>query len=325
MVSKDHKERDVVARFPDLARFRFTLEALDPIQLPEYAGSAWRGLLGHGLRRTACVTGQPTCTGCLLTPSCVYSVLFETPPPPGKDLAGFTAVPHPLVLDIDPRAPAHHEAGDRIELGITLFGPITTQSPYLIHALGSAGQRGIGRGRGRFRVDTVRQENGIGTDRWELVYDANNGTYHQRPALSPIPPPAPSRTRLHLHTPLRIKRDGRLVVPERFALADLLRHLYNRLQRLVLLYGGRPETFDWTSASAFAGGLRLDATNLIWHDWTRYSSRQRTLMQLGGLMGELVITGPALSEIWPALWAGQWTHVGKGTSFGLGAYRLEEA
>ena len=45
---------------PDLARFRFGLRALDPIRLTEYPGSAWRGLLGHGLRRTVCVTRQPT-------------------------------------------------------------------------------------------------------------------------------------------------------------------------------------------------------------------------------------------------------------------------
>jgi CRISPR/Cas system endoribonuclease Cas6 (RAMP superfamily) len=48
-------------------------------------------------------------------------------------------------------------------------------------------------------------------------------------------------------------------------------------------------------------------------------------MQLGGLMGDLIIAGPAIAHFWPVLWVGQWTHVGKGTSFGLGAYRLEEA
>jgi hypothetical protein len=45
--------------------------------------------------------------------------------------------------------------------------------------------------------------------------------------------------------------------------------------------------------------------------------------QLGGLIGELTIQGPALVELWPVLWFGQWTHVGKGTAFGLGAYRLD--
>ena len=41
-------------------------------------------------------------------------------------------------------------------------------------------------------------------------------------------------------------------------------------------------------------------------------------MQFGGLVGEVALDGPSLPELWPALWLGQWTHVGKGTAFGLG-------
>jgi hypothetical protein len=61
---------------------------------------------------------------------------------------------------------------------------------------------------------------------------------------------------------------------------------------------------------------------LAHQDWTRYSSRQNTLMEMGGLLGEMLLTGPGLIGLWPALEYGQWVHVGKGTSFGLGAYTL---
>jgi hypothetical protein len=64
---------------PDIARLRFRLEAIDPVRLPPFPGSALRGMLGYGLRRTACVTRQPVCDGCLLRGSCVYSTLFESP------------------------------------------------------------------------------------------------------------------------------------------------------------------------------------------------------------------------------------------------------
>jgi DNA-binding transcriptional regulator of glucitol operon len=316
---------DAVSRLPTLARFRFELQALDPIALPEYPGSAWRGLLGHGLRRTACVTGQPTCAGCLLIHACVYSALFETPPPPGKDIVGFTAMPHPFVLQLDPEAPQRYPAGTRIDVGLTLVGPSVAQLPYLIRSLDSAGQQGVGRDRGRFRVGAVAQETALGSDRWERVYQAAHATYRPLAPLSPSLPPAPERVALRLRTPLRIKRDGRFVVPERFTLTDFFRHLYNRIQRLALLYGGQPEGFEWHESAALVGGLQLCAANLSWHDWTRYSARQSTLMQLGGLMGDLIIAGPAIAHFWPVLWVGQWTHVGKGTSFGLGAYRLEEA
>jgi len=64
---------------PQVAGFRFFLQALEPPRLPPYAGSIWRGLLGLGLRRAACVTRQPSCEGGLLLHACVYSMLFESP------------------------------------------------------------------------------------------------------------------------------------------------------------------------------------------------------------------------------------------------------
>ena len=48
-------------------------------------------------------------------------------------------------------------------------------------------------------------------------------------------------------------------------------------------------------------------------------------MQFGGLVGEFTVDGPALPAVWPALWLGQWIHVGKGTAFGLGGYRVGAA
>ena len=40
----------------------------------------------------------------------------------------------------------------------------------------------------------------------------------------------------------------------------------------------------------------------------------------GFLLGTFELSGPDLA---PPLWWGLWLHVGKGTTFGLGAYRLE--
>ncbi len=156
--------------------------------------------------------------------------------------------------------------------------------------------QGIGRERGRFSLECVRQEVQPGAGPWEPVYDTRDGAYRPIHPTPPAPPPAPERARLRIRTPLRIKHDGRFVGPRDFRLPDLLRHLYSRLQRLALLYGGQPETLDCAQAAPLAAplaaGLRLDAADLVWHDWTRYSSRQDTLMQLGGLMGELTLCRP---------------------------------
>ncbi|MBK1642780.1 hypothetical protein CKO12_13050 [Chromatium okenii] len=309
--------------FPPLARFQFHLEAHDTIRLPDYAGSAWRGLLGRGLRRTACVTHQTTCVGCLLVQSCVYSTMFETPASPTQALGGYTALPHPFVLDIDPNAPRVLAAGDAFTLTIHLIGAAISQTPYLIHALGIAGQLGFSNERGRFSVTAVEREQTLGIGDWQQIYTAQSGVYQPHEPTPLRPPPVPEAVQMRLMTPLRIKRDGHFLGARDLTAGDLVQALYRRLRSLSSLHGD-PTAFDLRDLPRDPAVLKLYPQWLRWHEWTRYSSRQNTLMQFGGLVGEIGLTGSALSTIWPALWLGQWTHVGKGTAFGLGGYRIIE-
>ena len=48
-------------------------------------------------------------------------------------------------------------------------------------------------------------------------------------------------------------------------------------------------------------------------------------MALGGVVGQwhLHTNADTLEQLWPWLWLGQWLHVGKNASFGLGGYRLQ--
>lgn len=323
MVGKESlKSRADMHFFPPLARFRFLLEAQDMIRLPDYAGSAWRGLLGHGLRRTACVTRQPTCEGCLLAQQCVYSTLFETPASAAAAAHGYTALPHPFVLAIDPTAPRDLPPGSTFSLTVHLIGPAIAQAPYLIHAMGLAGQRGLGRNGGRFGLIGVEREGRLGADDWSLVYATDTGAYQSGEPAATCPPPVPDEARLRLVTPLRIKRDGHFVGARDLTAHDLVHTLYRRLRSLSTSYGGDPERFDPRSIPRDPEALQLRVDWLRWHEWTRYSSRQDTLMQFGGLIGEIRLAGPALPDVWPALWFGQWAHVGKGTAFGLGGYQV---
>ena len=48
------------------ARLRLQAAVDTPLRLPDYAGSTLRGAFGGALRRIACMTHVPTCTGCPL-------------------------------------------------------------------------------------------------------------------------------------------------------------------------------------------------------------------------------------------------------------------
>ena len=44
---------------------------------------------------------------------------------------------------------------------------------------------------------------------------------------------------------------------------------------------------------------------------------------MGGIIGVLELNMSGLENFWPYLWLGQWTHIGKGTSMGMGAYSIK--
>ncbi len=308
-----------------LTRLRFLCEALEPMHLPAYTGSAWRGVIGRSLRRSVCVTRQPTCAGCLLRTQCAYSTFFESPPASPDTAARYNALPHPFVLE--PEAPGRRTVapGESLALGMTLIGPAGALTPYLIHAMQQAGNRGLGREDGRFRLRAVMQETALGGDHWQPIYSADDATLRQADTRPTPPGPAPAALRLRLHTPLRLKRQGRFLGARDLDARALLGTLTTRVAVLAELYGTDAGVFDRAAAHAAIDQVTLAATDLQWVEWTRYSSRQRTHMQLGGVIGTLDLAGPGLAALWPLLVLGQWLHVGKATSFGLGRYRLADA
>jgi hypothetical protein len=168
-------------------------------------------------------------------------------------------------------------------------------------------------------VDVVQQTS-LGGDAWERIYSESDRTLTRGSTLRPALPPAPASVTLTFRTPLRIKHGGRFVGPAHLTAQDLCRTLASRIAVLFEQYGPG-ERFDWAGLHDAMRVVELSAANLRWHELTRYSSRQQTEMQMGGLLGELTLQGPGLAALWPLIWLGQWTHVGKGTSFGLGWYR----
>lgn len=301
-----------------VAGYRLTFRAVDDLRLPAYTGSAWRGALGHTLKRLVCVTREPACPDCLLYRSCIYPYIFETPPDPGVGkLTKYTAAPHPYVL-----IPDHHggaiPAGETLVLTVHLFGHGQRHLPYIIHALDQAGQRGLGQARGALTLLNVAQADGMD---WLTIYTPG-GRLLPRTATLPDLPPCPARLMLRLLTPLRLTSEGRLVSQDRFRFHHLFSNLLRRISLLMAFHTDAPLAADFSGLTQSARALECTQTRLHWHEWTRFSSRQDTLVPMGGLVGEVELVGADLELFWPYLWLGQWTHAGKGAVMGLGRYQL---
>ena len=303
-----------------LARYRLRFISREVLKLPEYAGSAWRGAFGHALKHTVCVTRMKSCAGCLLHLSCPYPYLFETPPPPdAAKMRRYSAAPHPFLIELqDIKTDAEYL------LGLTLFGRANQYLAYLIHAFANAAEKGVGAGRTPLELIAVDQTDDPTIDAWREIYRPGGELAAAAPR-SPETPPAPSSLRLAFHTPLRLRREEHYVGPDQFRFADLFGNLLRRISMLTYFHTDTPLETDFAGLMNQARAVSFSNTELHWHDWTRYSTRQQTTMEMGGLTGTVSLDAHDLEALWPYLWLGQWSHAGKGTSMGLGRYTIEAA
>ncbi|WP_031433648.1 CRISPR system precrRNA processing endoribonuclease RAMP protein Cas6 [Methylomarinum vadi] len=300
--------------------YQFEFAVAGPVRLPRYPGSAWRGAFGHALKRTVCIVRDTACADCMLQSSCAYSYIFETPPPAnaGK-MRKYTASPHPFVLRF-PQQNAEEAGKYRLEL--IVIGQGQKFFPYIVHALQKAGQDGIGSGRQPFILENIRQR--LNNDTMATVYQAGQLTLPGADSLAE-PPPMPDRIELVLHTPLRIKQNGRNLTPQSFNFGAFFGNLLRRISMLTYFHGETPLETDFAELTRQARQIQFSDKQLQWFDWKRYSSRQDAEMNMGGVVGTLSLAMPGLEPFWPYLWLGQWIHAGKGTSMGLGYYSIETA
>jgi hypothetical protein len=301
-----------------LARYRLDFEVETPLHLPAYAGSTLRGAFGGALRAAACVTRKPVCEGCSLVQSCPYGVIFETRPPAGaQTLQKFTQVPHPYVIEPPQWGERDYVPGERLSFHVVLAGRALDHLALVVFAFVKAFRHGVGKGDGRARLISVTHVGAAET----LVLEGPEGRIlDHRPELPPAVHPA-ERLTLRFHTPLRLQRNGHPLDARAVTPRDLLVGLVRRIALLHEFHGPGRLDLDFSGLARKAETI-TDEKKLAWRDWQRYSNRQRQKIALGGLVGDWTLEGD-LAPFLPFLHLGQWLHVGKEATFGLGGYRLE--
>lgn len=305
--------------FP-VARYRFECVVETPLHLPEYAGSALRGAFGNALRRTACMTRQKECKPCPLYRTCPYPAIFQPPPPAEHSLQKFSEIPSPFIVEPPEWGERSYEAGETLKFGFVLCGRPMDQLPLVIYAWQRALAHGIGRGEGTARLEQVWLETGSGD---QCVFEAACGQllpHDQSIATFTVESSEPSEINLIFSTPLRIQHEGVPLRPEAISCRDLLVALARRISLISEFHLGQKLDIDFQAVAGLATNVQ-SSKRLEWRDWTRYSSRQKQEMVLGGCIGTWKLAGH-ISTLLPLLHLGQWLHAGKNASFGLGRYDM---
>lgn len=300
-----------------LARYRLDFEVETPLSLPDYAGSTLRGAFGGALRAACCMTKQPNCDGCPLLATCPYAIVFETrPPQQGHALQKFSQVPHPYV--IEPPAWGRHDyaPGETLSFQLVLAGRALDQLALVLWAFVKAFRRGVGKGDGKARMMRVVH---LGDEEMTIL-DGPEGQIIEHDHAVPPAPTFAERVTLTFDTPLRLQANGRRATAEEFTPRRLLMALIRRIALIREFHGAGPLTLDFGELARRAETIQ-DEKALRWRDWQRYSSRQQQKMALGGVVGAWTLAGD-LAPFLPFLHLGQWLHVGKEATFGMGGYRL---
>jgi len=125
---------------------------------------------------------------------------------------------------------------------------------------------------------------------------------------------------LEIVSPMRLISGGKPLFKADFA--DFFPYLLRRVTSMLACHAGVEPVEYPAGLIDLATRLESDAHRLHWSDWRRLEGESGT-QDLGGLLGTIRVTGPALAEIAWLLQLGRLLNVGKGAAYGAGQYRLK--
>lgn len=286
-----------------ISRYRVSYQVLQPIKLPQYAGSNLRGAFGHALKNIACLSAAQHRGQCMCQPadSCVYRQLFE-PPMRFLETQREQHIPTPLIIEpvIGGCVLQVHE---QHYFDLVLVGAFAhSQLPIIQLAWQRALHDGIG---------TKDEQNKRGSARLLGIQ------LFDQPQLTI--PPNPKTVHIQITAPMRLQQQGEWVTAANLTPKVLIWSMIRRYHLMHEVYG-QSQSLDFETLQPAINVLGLDR-RLRWTEWTRWSNRQKQEMQLSGLTGRVLLSNVS-DTLWPYIYLGQWLHAGKNSMFGLGQYHI---
>jgi hypothetical protein len=308
-----------------------TARTQTPLELDAQSGAAIRGALFSGLWNRFCTNkAAPSCATCPLVRVCPVASLVA--PLRDEGQKGSAQQPRPYVIQPPTSVPHRYAAGDTLTFGLGLFGPAADLFPYLVLAAQTLEQHGLGRTlpelgyrRGTVCIEQIDAVSPFTGERLPLAIQGQPQV--QSPGLpitaadvrayaAQLPT---DQVTLHLHTPLRLIDDNRLV--KRLTLRPLVQRLLRRLGDLSIAYGSGDLELDFATLLDQAAHAAVVADQTRWLDVVSYSSRTRRRTPIGGLVGQVTFAGN-LAPLREILAWGMLVHVGRNVVKGDGWYTL---
>lgn len=306
-------------------KYEFVLTFEEATKLPGFKGGILRGFFGTTMKETFCIQSKSSsCHICPIKETCPYCYLFESPNFM-KDqyfLSEKTSVPHPFIIDPPLDNKTYYQPKESLSFSMVLIGRAINYLPFIIILYKKGGKEGIGPKRAKFKLCKV---NLVGFGEKYSIYDIESDRIKlQKNKINILQRLTDFRKdlrqiKISFLTPTRIKRKGRLIKIPFFS--DIIRAILIRALLLSNFHCSKKVTIDLNEELKDSELIKINQVNLKWIDWKHYSPRAKQFIKLGGFMGEISFIGE-IGKWLKLLHLGEELHIGNGTSFGLGKYKI---
>jgi len=290
----------------------YHLQLTADVHLPRYALTQLRRELLFCLRDYANASFVTALTG-----------LLRPPLPDDPVLQRQVQKPAPaVIISPDPSCYGSLRAGTQIVLPVLFLGPAIHAVDDFGHLLRLVAARGIYNKSGVCCLVKIEQqesdlslstlwEPGTGSATAPAICDLGWWLEQQ---LRPV-----EMVRFELLSPMRLLQQGKPIFKATFT--DLFATLLRRVTSLLSQYCGIENICDDGDYAGSARRVEVVAERLKWRDW-KLLQGDGGRQSLGGVTGDLVLSGGALADIlWLLLLASRF-NAGKGASFGCGQFRI---
>lgn len=297
----------------NIAKFEFSLRTLNSFGLPDFKGSTFRGKFGHVLKHTICIVSHRKCETCELAQECAYQYLFQTKNKKGQE------VPRPFLLEPPLTRKRFFLKNEVFYLNLLLMGKAIDYLPYFLYGFMKMGEEGIGMDKGKFDVFSLKSLNGDGNRKEIYSSDTQKlQTDFDRLNLFQLKEKFLPQLTLQFLTPTYIQMRGQIL--EEIEFETLVKTIIRRFKSLSYFHSSA-EKVEYSVDFKNASEVEIVHSDLKMVSYQRYSNRQKKNLPLTGFTGKITYRGE-IGPFYPWLKIGEYLHVGKGTVFGMGWYRI---
>lgn len=244
---------------------------------------------------------------------CAYHYLFETK---NERKQG---VPRPFIIEPPLTSKRFFLKDDTLYLNLLLIGRAIDYIPYFLYAFIKMGEEGIGMDRGRFAVVSLKAINGDGERKEIYSIDTQKlSNDFERVNVYELKEKFIPQITLQFLTPTNIQIRGQQI--EELEFETLLKFILRRFKSLNYFHGNG-EKIEFPIDLKKAAEVEILQSELKNIRLQRYSNRQKQNLPLAGFVGKITYRGE-IGPFYPWLKIGEYLHVGKGTVFGMGWYRM---